>query len=323
MRFLPRRTLLIASAAAPLAPRRAAAQDLPPGPIRLVVGFAPGGGIDSFARLLARHMSEQAGRAVVVDNRPGAGGTIAAAHVARAAPDGTTLLVGENGVIATARAVFANLPFDPERDLAPVTLAVTQTVVIAARPGVAADLPGLVEAARRAPGRLSYASAGAGNPTHLFAADFARRAGVEVVHVPYRGGAQMATSLLQGETHFGFFSMASALPHIRSGALVPLAVGDAAPHPALLAVPSAATTLPGFAFAFWYGLNAPSATPEATIDALQRAARAALFSPELKPMLEGQGLVVRGTTPAEYGAFASSETLLWSAAARAAGVKPE
>jgi tripartite-type tricarboxylate transporter receptor subunit TctC len=317
-----RRAALLAPV--PLAvPRGVRGQALPAGPLRLVVGFAPGGGIDGFARLLARQLGEQGGRSVVVDNRPGAGGTLAAAHVARSAPDGTVLLVGDNGTIATAQAVFANLPYDPARDLVPVTLAATQSVVIAARPGLATGLAGLVEAARRAPGRLSYGSAGSGNPTHLFAADLAQRTGIEVLHVPYRGGAQMATSLLQRETDFGFFSLASALPHLRSGGMAPLAVGDAAPHPLLPQVPPARELLPGFDFAFWYGLNAPAGTPPAVVETLQAALRAALLAPELRGQLEAQGLVVRATSPADYAAFAAAETGRWTAVAQAAQIRPE
>ncbi|WP_376092597.1 Bug family tripartite tricarboxylate transporter substrate binding protein [Roseomonas sp. CCTCC AB2023176] len=318
-----RRSLLLGAAALPGLSRMAAAQDLPAGPIRLVVGFAPGGGIDSFARILARRAQDLTGRAFVVDNRPGAGGTIAAAHVARSAPDGTTLLVGENGVIATARAVFASLPYDPERDLAPVSLCVVQSVLCCARPTVATDLPGLIAAARARPGALSYASAGAGNPTHLFAADFARRAGIEAVHVPYRGGSQMVASVLAGETAFGFFSAASALPQVRNGGLAALAVGDEQPAPLLPDVPPAGRVLPGFTFAFWYGINAAGGTPAPLVAALSTTIGTALRHPETRSSLEAQGLKVAATGPSDYAAFAAAETLRWSEVARLAGVTPE
>lgn len=292
-------------------------------PLRLVVGFAPGGGIDAYARLAARRLQEVTGRAVLVDNRAGAGGTIAAAHVARAAPDGLTLLVGENGSIATAGAVYANLPYDPLRDLVPVMLGVKQSVVVAARPGIADDLAGLAAAARAAPGRLAYSSAGAGNPTHLFPADFSHRAGIETTHVPYRGGGQMVASLLAGDTQFGFFGLASALPQIRNGNAVALAVGDEAPAPLLPQVPLASSTLPGFTFNFWYGFNAPTGTPAALVAELNAALAQAFAAPEVLAQLAAQGLRHQGGSPADYAAFAATETERWSAVARSAGVRPE
>jgi tripartite-type tricarboxylate transporter receptor subunit TctC len=320
MRLVLCRRAALAAAAAVVLPARA---ELPAGPIRLVVGFAPGGGIDAFARIVARAVQANTGRAVVVENRPGAGGTVAAAHVARAAPDGTTLLVGENGVIAIAPALYPQLPYDPQRDLVPVLLGVSQTVVLLAQPGLATDTAGLIARARAEPGRLTYSSAGSGNPTHLIAADFCARAGIEATHVSYRGGGQMVTSLLARETHFGFFGLASALPHVRSGAAVALGVCDEAPHPLLPGVPTVAATVPGFAADFWYGFNAPAGTSAPVVAALGSALAAGLAAAEAREVMAAQGLRVVAADAAAYARFAAAEAARWGAVVRSSGARVE
>lgn len=317
--MIRRRHLLLGSLAL-AAPARAA---LPAGPIRLVVPFAPGGAIDAIGRALARRMGEGSGRTFIVENRAGAGGTIGAASVARAAPDGTMLLVSELGANAAAPAVFANLPYDPVRDFAHVVMAAEVPVVLVAHPAVAPDLAALLARARREPGRLTYASGGVGNASHLFMADVARRAGIELTHVPYRGGGEIMRALLAGETAMSITTVATALPQIRAGALRALAVGDAAPHPLLPGVPPLGTALPGLVLAAWHGLHAPAATPAPVLAAIHAAASEALADPALRGWMEERGITPRGGSMAEAAAHIAAETARWTEVARAAGVRPE
>lgn len=315
--------LALATSAAIAQPRQCPALPdqarLPAAPIRLLVGFAPGGGIDGFARYVAQKATELTGRAIIVENKGGAGGTIAAADVVRADPDGRTLLVGENGVIATGRALYPGLPFDPLADLAPVTLGAMQSVVLLT-PAASGppSLAALIERARAEPGRVTYASAGAGNPTHLFAADLSTRIGAALTHVPYRGGSQMMQAMLSRDVDMGFFSLATALPQIRSGAARALAVGEEEPHPALPDVMPAQRLLPGFTFAFWYGFHAPKATPQETVDALNAVICHVLATPEARAWMDVQGLTASTGTPAEYHAFIAREAARWEEVARRA-----
>lgn len=318
--MIGRRTLLAASAVAFAAPARAA---LPAGPIRAVVPFAPGGAIDAIGRALARRMGDGTGRSFVVENRTGAGGTIGAAAVARAAPDGATLLVSELGANAAAPAVFANLPYDPVRDFAHLLIAAAVPVVLVAHPGAPPDLAGMIAAARAAPGRLTYASGGVGNASHLFMADFLRRAGLEMTHVPCRGGGDIMRALLSGETAFSVTTVATALPQIRSGALRALGVGDTAPHPLLPEVPPLAAAVPGFRAAAWHGLHAPVATPRPVLAALHGAAAEAVDDPALRAWMTERGITPRGGTPQDAAAFIAAETVRWTEVAREAGVRPE
>lgn len=315
--------LTLATSAAMAQPRQCPALPdgarLPAAPIRFIVGFAAGGGIDGFARYVGQKVAELTGRAVIVENKAGAGGTIAAADVARAEPDGRALLVGENGVIATGRALYPNLSFDPLTDLAPVTLGAVQSVVLltptaSGPPSLAA----LIERTKAEPGRVTYASAGAGNPTHLFAVDLAARIGAAMTHVPYRGGSQMMQAMLSRDVDIGFFSLATALPQIRSGAARALAVGEEEPHPALPEVPPAQRLLPGFTFAFWYGFHAPKATPSATVEALNAVICHVLATPEARAWMDGQGLTGRTGTPADYRDFIARKAARWEEVARRA-----
>lgn len=295
-----------------------------PGPgIRVVTGYAPGGSSDLIARLIANKLTETTGRAFIVENRPGAAGTLALSHVAESAPDGRTIMLGENGALVTARAVIANLRHDPQRDLAPITLAARQTVIATVRPGYVADFATLVARVRANPGKVNYGSVGVGNPIHLFGEDLARRTSAEMTHIPYRGGGPLMTAMLAGEVDMTFFSVAVALPQITSGKLVPLAVLDKARHPLLPEVPPASDTVPGFEGSFWFGFHAPAATPPDLIEALNKAIVSVLQLPDFKGSLEAQGFRVEGTTPGAYKAFLADETKRWLEVARNAGIVPQ
>lgn len=300
----------------------ARADELPAGPYRLVLGFSPGGGIDTIARQLARRFADAMGKAWVVENRSGAGGSIAAGAVARAPGDGTTLLLGEMGSIAIAPAVQANLGYDPVRDLPAVTLVGEQPVVLVTNARGPADMAGLVERARR--GEIRNGTAGVGNPTHLFGADLAQRLGVGIEAVHYRaGGGSAAVALLADEVQIAFSALGGALPQIRQGNYRALGTGDPRGRAELPGVPPVAASAPGFAASFWFGLHAPAATPAALVAALSRALVAAMGAPAFAQQLAGAGYDLRPGTPEAYAAFVRAETERLGAAARAAGLRPE
>ncbi len=314
------RRALLAGAIFPLL-RPAVAQ--PSAPIRLVVPFAPGGAIDAIARALARRMQDGSGRTLIVENRVGAGGTIGAASVARAAPDGTTLLVSELGAIAAAPAIFANLPYDPVRGFAHIIIVAEVPVVMIGHPSTGADLPALLARARREPGRVTYASGGVGNASHLFMADFARRARVEMLHVPYRGGGEIMRALLTGEVDVSITTIATALPQLQSGALRAFGIGDASPHLLLPQVPPLGAMVPGFTAIAWHGLHAPAGIPTETLAALHAMVAEALGDPALRDWMQQRGIAPGGGTPSQAGARVVAETIRWTEVARAAGVRPE
>ena len=317
---MKRRTLLLAAPL--LAARPARAEELPRGPFRIVSGFGAGGSIDTLARFLARVAQERTGRTFVVENRPGAGGTLGAAHVARSAPTGETLLLGELASIAMVRAMFANLPYDPEADLVPVILAATQPIVIVSGTG-ATTLPELLDRARREPGRVTHGATGLGTTPHLLGAELARRAGVEFTDVHYRSGGEGITALLRREVDFSFSSLATAAPHLQSGALRALAVLDAQRLPDQPALATAAEALPGFQASFWYGLHAPAATPPATLAALNAAFNAALRQEDAARTITAAGFRVAGGTAAEYGALIARERETWTGVIRRLGIAPQ
>jgi tripartite-type tricarboxylate transporter receptor subunit TctC len=313
-----RRTLLAAPLAAALP---AQAEELPRGPFRIVSGFAPGGSIDTLARFLARVAQERTGRSFVVENRPGAGGTLGAAFVARAAPNGETLLLGELGSVAIARAVFANLPYDPATDLAPVILAATQPIVIVS--ATSATLPELLDRAKREPGRVVHGATGIGTLPHLLGAELARIGGVEFNDVHYRSGGEGTTALLRKEADFSFSSLATAAPHLQSGALRALAVLEPRRLPDQPAIPAATETAPGLVANFWYGLLTAAATPPGTVAALNEAFNAALRQEDAARSITAAGFRLAGGTPAEFGALLARERETWSAVIRRLGLTPQ
>lgn len=319
-----RRGALLALPALALLPRGLSAAELPGGTIRLVVGFAAGGGIDAFARILARAASERTGSVFVVDNRPGGSATLAALHVARSAPDGRTLFVADSGSMTITKDVMLRPPLDPRQELAPVILAVQAPQVLVTRPGVAASLAELLARAKREPGRLTYASAGAGNATHLAIADLTRRTGTELTHVPYRGGGQMTTSVIQGETDLCLLSLTTAQPHLRAGTLIALAVAADEPLPGLPGIPTIASVVPNAAArAFWYGINGPAGLSGTLADVLHDTLKATLQAPETQAALNPLGIQVVASSPQDYARFILEETERRSEMARFAGIVPE
>ena len=293
----------------------------PERPVRMLVGFAPGGGTDTTARAIAHKMSAALGQQVVIDNRPGAAGNIATAIVAKADPDGYTLLMGTIAALAINPTLYGNLPFDPVRDFAPITQAVNSTNVLVVHPSVkATDVKSFIALAKANPGKILYGSSGIGGAGHLAGELFCALAGVKLTHVPYKGGGPVMIDLLAGQVQSVFATAATAIPHIRSGKIRPLGVTTLKRAGMLPEIPTIAEQgLKGFDANNWYGLLAPAKTPRRIIDKLNAEAVKALQDPEIRQNLFNQGLDPAPTTPEEFGAYVKSEMVKWAKVVREAG----
>jgi len=264
-----------------LALQAAQAADVLPGPVRIVVPFGAGGTTDLLARHLAEGLRKELNQTVSVENKPGAGGTIAATSVARAAPDGTTLLLGTPGTQVTNKYLIAKLPYDPGRDFTPVIHVADAAGVVLVHPKTGLQsMADLVKAAQSRPGQLSWASPGVGSTGHLMVEMFQALSGTRVNHVPYKSGAQVNNDLMGGAVDIGADNIPTALPLVQSGKLVALGVTGTLAEPALPQVDPVAKTLPGFALVSWFVLMAPAATPPATVAELNRAADKVIRLPE-------------------------------------------
>jgi len=308
-------------AALPLASRVASAQVYPTRPIRLVVGFAPGGGNDIVGRLVGQWLSEHLGQPVVVENRPGAATNIATDSVVHASPDGYTLLFC--GVSSAINAtLYENLSFNFIRDIAPVASLIDYPSVMVVHPSVATrTVAEFLAYAKANPGKLSMSSAGNGSVGHLSGELLRMMAGVELQHVPYRGNAPALADLLSGQVAVTFASSASAAGYLKSGKLRALAVTSATRSETMPDVPAMAEFVPGFEVASWYGIGAPQATPAAVIDRLNQEINSALADSDMKARLaELGGTVMRGS-PADFGRLIASDTDKWAKVIKFAGVK--
>jgi tripartite-type tricarboxylate transporter receptor subunit TctC len=317
--------LLFAVAAVLVAVASAGAeeQDYPTRPITLVVPYAAGGGNDAMARIVADHMSKTLGQQFVIENRGGAGGTIATRAVAKAAPDGYTLVIGGTGTLAINPTLYANVGYDPRRDFAPVGLIATSALVILVHPGVEANsVQELIALARKQPGKLNYASAGPGSGIHLAAELFASMAGVKLTHVPYKGSAPALNDLLGGHVQIYFSSLPPAVGIRSEGKVRALAVTGPNRSSIFPDLPTVAEAgLPGYQAVLHYGIAAPAGTSGAIIERLNAALRAALAFEETKTLLEGTGAEAMPSTPEEYAADIDREERRWSRIVREVGVK--
>jgi tripartite-type tricarboxylate transporter receptor subunit TctC len=295
--------------------------NFPERPIRLIVGFAPGGGTDTTARAIAQKLNTAFGQQVVVDNRPGAAGNIAAQIVAKATPDGYTLLMGTIAALAINPTLYGNLPFDPVRDFAPITQAVNSTNVLVVHPTVkASSVKALIALAKAEQGKFIYGSSGVGGAGHLAGELFGALAGVKLVHVPYKGGGPVMIDLIAGQIPCVFATAATAIAHIRSGRIRPLGVTTLKRAGMLPEIPTIAEQgLPGYDANNWYGLLAPAGTPRPVIDKLNSEVVKALNLPDIKQYLFSQGLDPAPTTPEQFGAYVRSEMVKWAKVVRAAG----
>jgi tripartite-type tricarboxylate transporter receptor subunit TctC len=300
-----------------------AADPYPTRPVRMIVGFAPGGGTDLTARPVAQKLSDLMGQQVIVENRPGAGGNIATEQVARASPDGYTLLMGTIASLAISPGLYGNLRFDPETDFAPVIQVVDATNVLALHPSVPANsVKELIDLARQR--SLSAGSSGVAATGHLSIELFNLMAGVKLVHVPYKGGAPAMGDLVGGQVHLIFATAASAIPHIKSGRIKGIAVTTAKRSSLLPELPTISEAgLAGFDANNWYGLVAPAKTPRAIIDQLNAEVTKILNMPDVRTTLFNQGLDPAPGTPEQFGAYIKSERAKWAKVIKASGAKAE
>ena len=321
--FLRRRSLLqltIAGAGAVLLPT-ARAQTYPAKPITLVVPFPPGGPTDMVARVLAQKMSEQMGQSIVIDNKPGANGNIGATAVSRAPADGYTVLYNTSS-ITLSPALYKSLSYDVRRDFAPVVLTAVVPLVLVVHPGLPVnDVREFVAYVKAHPGKLSYASAGNGNVTHLAAFQLLQGLGLEATHVPYRGSAPADVDLVAGQVQFMTDTINSVLPFIKDKRLKLLAVASPKRLALFPQVPTIAeTVLPGFEAGAWQGMMVPAATPPAIVKRLNAEALKALQSAEVRDKLAQQGAEPLGSTPEEYAAYLQKELARWTKVVKATGV---
>ena len=319
--LLPRLVLLAVPLVLVIA--SAHAQTWPARPIKLIVGYTPGGGVDINARLLAGKLSEILGQQVIVENKPGAGTNIANEFVAKAAPDGYTLLMNTSAVTINM-SLFKNPPFNTLRDYVPVAVfSDSQNIMVvnAAKPfKSAADV---INAARAKPGALTYGSAGAGSTQHLTGELFKLQTRTDMLHIPYKGSAPALTALMAGEIDMVFINVPAILPHVKSGRLRPLAAAGSKRSEILPEVPTLKESGINLVMALWYGVLAPAGTPKDIITKLAAAINKAAYSPDIKQRLLDQGAEPVGNTSEEFGAMVKEEVARWAEVVRAAGIKPE
>jgi tripartite-type tricarboxylate transporter receptor subunit TctC len=299
----------------------AAAQAWPSRPVRLVIPFAPGGGADIAGRIIANELSGALGQQFLVENRTGAGGTIAPDNVAKSAPDGYSVVLAHVGGISIAPYLFKKLPYDPEKDLAPVTLVVNGLSVLVVHP----DLPvrsvrELIAHAKANPGKLSFSSAGTGTDTHLAAELFKSMTGTQMIHVPYKGGAPALLDLTAGRVQLSFASVATTISSIKGGKLRALAMTGAKRFELLPELPTIAQAgVPGYEINNWYGLFVPAGTPGDIIRRLNAEAIKAVQKPDVRAKLIAAGLEPAWNTPEEFAAYIKSENAKWSKIVRDSG----
>lgn len=293
-------------------------------PVRIVVPQSPGGTTDFTARLVAPQLSDRLGQPVVIDNRSGAGSLVGADLVAKAAPDGYTLLVIASA-LSIIPSMYKKVPFDPVRDFAPVTTLSSYPNLVVVHASVPANsVRELIALAKAKPGKLNYASGGAGTGPQLQAELFKSMAGIDIVHVPYKGGGPALTALLGGEVQIYFAPIPSALPLLKAGKLKALAVTSAKRTPAAPELPSMAEAgLPGFDESTWNGLLAPARTPPAIITKLNSEVNALLKMPAMRERFATEGAEPSGTSPEAFAAIIKNEVAKWAKVIRAAGIKPE
>ncbi len=307
------------------APLCAGAQSWPAKPIRMLVPFPPGGGVDFAARVVAKHLAPRLGQPIVIDNRAGANGIIALEALKMAAPDGYTLATASNGPLVINPSMYLKLPYDPVRDFAAIGRLVDFPLLLVAHPSVPAQsVADVIALAKAKPGELTYSSPGIGNGGHLSAELFAYMAGVSLLHIPYKGTAPATTALLAGEVSLGLSSIPTVLPHIRAGRLRALAVGNAARLPSLPEIPTIAESgVPGYEAFSWAGLIAPAGTPQEIVTRLNRELVQVLTQKELADQLANDGALATPSTPEELSAYIKSELAKWAAIVKLANIKPE
>ena len=299
------------------------AQPYPTKPIRLVVPFPPGGSNDIVARMLATQLGEKLGQQMVIENKGGAGGVLGTDAAAKAPADGYTLLLASIAY-AFAPALYKSLPYDPETSFAPISMLGRGPSALVVHPSVPVNtVAELIALAKKEPGKLNYASAGVGSFQHLACAMFVLQAGIDAVHIPYKGGGPAMADVIAGQAQFVMPSLLQVVPHIKSGRLKVLATSGTKRTSVLPGVPIVAETLPGYSSENWWGLLAPAGTPQPVIDRLYGAVSEVLQSKETSQRMETEGAEPVRMAPAEFKRFISSELAKWGKVAREAGIKSE
>jgi len=313
-------TLLCITAAAPVLAQSA---DFPTRPLRIIVPFAPGGATDVLARTFGQKLQEAWGQTVLVENRAGAGGNIGAEAGAKAAADGYTLTLAAAGFMAVNPSLYAKLPYDSVKDFAPVALLVKAPLLMVGNSTLAArNFKDLLDYGRANPGKLTIGNGGTGTAQHLGGEFFTSAAGINALHIPYKGSAPATNDLLAGVFQVQFDNMVTLIPHIKSGKLRPLAVSSAQRVAVLPEVPTMAEAgIPGFETGTWYGVVAPAGTPPAVVDKLNREIGRIMALPEIAEKLAGMGLLAAPMTPAGFGEFIKSEIANYARIIKAANIK--
>lgn len=297
----------------------------PDKPIRLVVAFPPGGGTDIIARIIAPELSKKLGQSIVIENRGGASGNIGTEAVVTAAPNGYTLLMGNVAPNAINVSMFKKLPFNPEKDLAPISLvAITPNILVANLNLPVKSVADLLALAKASPGKINYPSAGNGSSSHLAGVLFDSMGGVSMTHIPYKGGGLAMNDLLGGQVDIFFATTPAAMPFVKSGKLRPLAVTSERQSLAMPGLPTISESgLQGYSATTWYGLYAPKDTPPEIINRIYQTLVEVLKNPELKEQLIQRGFEPVGNSPKEFASFISSEIVKWGKVVRIAGIEPE
>ena len=319
--------LLFAVAAYAQTHSASSAQTYPSHPLRLIVPFPPGGSTDILARALSQKLSEALAQAVVIDNRPGAGGSIGAEAAAKAAPDGYTLMMGHLGTLAVNAAIYKKLPYDPVKSFAPVCLMAIVPSVLVVNPSLPVrSTAELIAYAKANPGKLAYGSAGLGSTSHLTTEYFKLATGTDILHVPYKGVGPMLTDLVSGQLSMGLNGAPAVMPHVSSGRLRALAVSSLTRLPSLPDIPTLAESgaqwgLKGFEANGWYGIVAPAGTPREIVARLNAEIRRIVATPELRARLDAEGAIPAADSPEAFAAFIASEIARWSAVLKRAGIE--
>jgi tripartite-type tricarboxylate transporter receptor subunit TctC len=323
---LPRRRFLQLAAGGltpPAISRTAQAQAYPSKPLRWIIGFPAGGGADTVARIMEPWLSKRLEQRVIIENRPGASTNIAVQTVVNSPPDGYTLLWHGLSSVVNA-SLFVNLPFDIQRDIAPVAGVVSYPMIMVAHPSVPAQtVPELIAHAKANPGKVTMASFGTGSASHLAGELFKFMAGVDMVHIPYRGGAPMTTDLIGGQVNVGFDVMVTALPQVRNGKLRALGVLGRKRFGLLPDVATVAEILPGYEASTWAGIGVPRGTPPEIIERLSREVKEGLAQADIKARLADVGTVPMVLSPGEFRAYIAAEFEKWDKVVKIAGIKPE
>jgi tripartite-type tricarboxylate transporter receptor subunit TctC len=315
--------LTAGATALPVLPRVASAQTYPTRPVRIITGFPPGGSGDLYARLIAQWLSERLGQQFIVENRSGAGGTLGTETVAKAAPDGYTLLLASSADTWNAT-LYTNLRFNFIRDIRPVASIARGEGALVVYPGVPAKtVPELIASAKTNPGKITVASAGIGSAPHIYWELFKSMTGVDMQHVPYRGGGPAVTDLLAGQVQVYFPNVATSIEYIRAGRLRALAVTGATRSSALADIPTVAEFVPGYEASSWWGIGAPNKTPSEIIDRLNKEINACLVDPARNARIAELGNTMFASSPADFAKHIANETEKWGKVIRAANIKAE